>query len=173
MDAKRQERMRVGRAEAIAAAGGIEAALEAEGHPKRIDATVSELIVLGLMRQGVRTFVSVFGHGSTDIGEVLRVYEEAGLVRTVNVRSEINASHAAACSPCRDSRSVCTSSGRMYILGWPSGNRRSHSSTDGTSTTTDSAVISNSNTSDSLDPADHFQKYRPGANASSGRKTGS
>ena len=51
--------------------------------------------MLGLLRQGVRTFFCVLGHGSTEVGEVLRVYEEAGLVRACGVRSEIEASHAA------------------------------------------------------------------------------
>ncbi|NLE45102.1 MAG: thiamine pyrophosphate-binding protein [Chloroflexi bacterium] len=84
------------RAQAIAEAGGLEEALCSETLPRRIDATLSEALVLGLLRQGVRTFVGVFGHGSTEIAEVLRIYEEAGLVRTFGVRSEIEASHAAA-----------------------------------------------------------------------------
>ena len=63
---------------------------------RRIDTTVSEALVLGLWLQGVRTFFCVFGHGSTEIGEVLRIYQEAGLVRVCGVRSEIEASHAAA-----------------------------------------------------------------------------
>jgi 3D-(3,5/4)-trihydroxycyclohexane-1,2-dione acylhydrolase (decyclizing) len=64
--------------------------------PRRIDLTLSEAIVLGLLRQGVRVFLCVLGHGSTEIGEVLRVYQDAGLVRVCGVRSEIEASHAAA-----------------------------------------------------------------------------
>ena len=44
----------------------------------------------------MRVFISVLGHGSTEIGEVLRIYQEAGLVRVAGVRSEIEASHAAA-----------------------------------------------------------------------------
>ena len=85
---------RRGRAEAIARAGGIEGALAA-GLPPYVDTTLSEAIVLGLYRQGVRTFFCVLGHGSTEIGEVLRIYQEAGLVRACGVRSEIEASHAA------------------------------------------------------------------------------
>ena len=61
----------------------------------RLDLTLSEALVLGLLRQGVRLFFSVFGHGSTELGEVLRVYQEAGLVRVYGLRSEIEASHAA------------------------------------------------------------------------------
>ena len=64
--------------------------------PARADLTLSEALVLGLLRQGVRKYFTVLGHGSTDVGEVLRVYQEAGLVRAFGVRSEIEASHAAA-----------------------------------------------------------------------------
>ena len=78
------------RAQQIAAVGD----LGVLGH--RIDTTVSEALVLGLWLQGVRTFFCVFGHGSTEIGEVLRIYQDAGLVRVCGVRSEIEASHAAA-----------------------------------------------------------------------------
>ena len=78
------------RAQQIAAAGGIGVL------GRRIDTTVSEALVLGLWLQGVRTFFCVFGHGSTEIGEVLRIYQDAGLVRVCGVRSEIEASHAAA-----------------------------------------------------------------------------
>jgi 3D-(3,5/4)-trihydroxycyclohexane-1,2-dione acylhydrolase (decyclizing) len=60
-----------------------------------IDLTLSEALVLGLLRQEVRTFFSVFGHGSTEVGEVLRIYQEAGLVKVYGLRSEIEASHAA------------------------------------------------------------------------------
>ena len=63
--------------------------------PPRVDLTLSEALVLGLLRQGVKTYFTVFGHGSTEVGEVLRVYQQAGLVRVFGVRSEIEASHAA------------------------------------------------------------------------------
>ncbi|MEW5872758.1 MAG: thiamine pyrophosphate-dependent enzyme [Chloroflexota bacterium] len=62
---------------------------------QRIDLTLSEALVLGLLRQDVKTYFTVFGHGSTEVGEVLRVYQEAGLVKVFGVRSEIEASHAA------------------------------------------------------------------------------
>ncbi|MFH1983513.1 MAG: thiamine pyrophosphate-dependent enzyme [Pseudomonadota bacterium] len=87
------ERLR--RAQAIAAAGGLAAALDAGALPGRMDLTLSEVVVLGLLRQGVSRFVGVFGHGTTDIGEVLRVYETAGLLRTFAVRHETEAVHAA------------------------------------------------------------------------------
>jgi 3D-(3,5/4)-trihydroxycyclohexane-1,2-dione acylhydrolase (decyclizing) len=63
--------------------------------PRRLDLSLSEALLLGLLRQGVRTFFSVLGHGSTEVGEVLRIYQEAGLVKVYGLRSEIEASHAA------------------------------------------------------------------------------
>ena len=84
------------RARAIAAAGGVDEALASGALLHRADLTVSEAIVLGLLRQGVTRFLCVLGHGSTEVGEVLRVYAGAGLVRVCGVRSEIEASHAAA-----------------------------------------------------------------------------
>ncbi len=60
-------------------------------------ATVSlvELVVLGLLEQDVRTYVGVLGHGSTALGEVLRIYETAGAVRFLALRHETEAAHAA------------------------------------------------------------------------------
>jgi 3D-(3,5/4)-trihydroxycyclohexane-1,2-dione acylhydrolase (decyclizing) len=88
--------MRVERAQAIAHAGNLNSAL-AEGRiPRRIDTTLAEALVLGLLQQDVRTYFGVFGHGSTEIGEVLRIYSEAGIVRIFPVRHETEASHAAA-----------------------------------------------------------------------------
>ena len=51
---------------------------------------------MGLIVQDVRTFLVVLGHGSTEFGEVLRIYQQAGLVRVLGLRSELEASHAAA-----------------------------------------------------------------------------
>jgi len=64
--------------------------------PDCLDLTLSEALVLGLLKQDVRIYFTVFGHGSTEIGEVLRIYQEAGLLRVYGLRSEIEASHAAA-----------------------------------------------------------------------------
>jgi 3D-(3,5/4)-trihydroxycyclohexane-1,2-dione acylhydrolase (decyclizing) len=63
--------------------------------PRQLDLSLSEALVLGLLRQEVKTYFTVFGHGSTDLGEVLRVYHQAGLVKVYGVRSEVEASHAA------------------------------------------------------------------------------
>ncbi len=87
---------RVERARAIAACGGsIERAVRSGAMAQFQDVSVSEALVLGLLNQDVRIYLGVFGHGTTDIAEVLRVYEAAGLVRTVNVRHETEAAHAA------------------------------------------------------------------------------
>src|SRR5512139_3307407 len=63
--------------------------------PTHLDLTLSEALVLGLLKQNVKVFLTVLGHGSTEIGEVLRMYQEAGLLRVHGLRSEIEASHAA------------------------------------------------------------------------------
>jgi 3D-(3,5/4)-trihydroxycyclohexane-1,2-dione acylhydrolase (decyclizing) len=83
------------RARAIAEAGGIEPALGRGALPNPIDTTLAEGLVLGLLKQGVRKYLAVFGHGSTDLAEVLRVYEAAGLTRTYNFRHETAMAHAA------------------------------------------------------------------------------
>ncbi|NMC52005.1 MAG: thiamine pyrophosphate-binding protein, partial [Chloroflexi bacterium] len=88
-------RGRAARAQAVASAGCLQAALKAGTIARRVDLTLSEALVLGLVEQDVRTFLVVFGHGSTEIGEVLRVYQQAGVVRVVPVRHETEASHAA------------------------------------------------------------------------------
>jgi 3D-(3,5/4)-trihydroxycyclohexane-1,2-dione acylhydrolase (decyclizing) len=83
------------RARAIAGAGGLEAALAGGALANPIDTTLVEGLVLGLLKQGVRKYLAVFGHGSTDLAEVLRVYEAAGLTRTYNFRHETAMTHAA------------------------------------------------------------------------------
>jgi 3D-(3,5/4)-trihydroxycyclohexane-1,2-dione acylhydrolase (decyclizing) len=82
------------RARAIRQAGGVEQALE-QGLQKVIETTLSEALVLGLLKQGVRKYFAIFGHGSTDLGNVLRVYEEEGVTRTINCRNEVEMAHAA------------------------------------------------------------------------------
>jgi 3D-(3,5/4)-trihydroxycyclohexane-1,2-dione acylhydrolase (decyclizing) len=86
---------RAWRAQTVASGGGLEAALASGSLPKYADVTLSEAIVLGLLRQDVKRFLVVLGHGSTDVGEVLRIYQDAGLLHVYNVRSEIEASHSA------------------------------------------------------------------------------
>ena len=93
---KTMARLRAEHAQTIAASGGIEQALTSGALPRRISTTLSEAVVLGLLRQQVTRFLCVLGHGSTEIAEVLRIYEDAKLVETFNVRHETAASHAAA-----------------------------------------------------------------------------
>jgi 3D-(3,5/4)-trihydroxycyclohexane-1,2-dione acylhydrolase (decyclizing) len=88
-------RMREDRARLIAEAGSLQKAIAAGTLPHRIDTTLSEALVLGLLQQDVRTYFGVFGHGSTEIGEVLRIYAGAGLLRVFPLRHETEASHAA------------------------------------------------------------------------------
>lgn len=92
-DEKRQQART--RAAAICKAGGLAAALAAGALPKLIETTLSEALVLGLLKQGVRKYLAIFGHGSTDLGDVLRIYEEEGVTRTFNCRNEIEMAHAA------------------------------------------------------------------------------
>ena len=90
LNVERMERARV-----VAAAGGVEQALEAGTLAFKNDLTLSEALVLGLIQQGVRKFIGIFGHGVTAVGEVLRVYEDAGIVKTYAVHHEAEAVHAA------------------------------------------------------------------------------
>ncbi len=83
------------RAAVIAVCGGLISAVSHGRIPSKLDVTVSEALVLGLIKQNVRTFFAVFGHGSTDLAEVLRIYQQHGLVKVLNTRSEVEASHAA------------------------------------------------------------------------------
>ena len=82
------------RARAVAKAGGIGQAL-AKGLPKLIECSLSEALVLGLLKQGVRKYFAIFGHGSTDLGNVLRIYDEEGVTSTINCRNEVEMAHAA------------------------------------------------------------------------------
>ena len=83
------------RARAIRDAGSIEAALAKGTLAKLVDTTLAEALVLGLLKQGVRKYLAIFGHGSTELGDVLRVYEEEGVTRTFNCRNEVAMAHAA------------------------------------------------------------------------------
>src|SRR5688572_23933263 len=83
------------RARAIQAAGSLAKAIESGALPKHVESTLSEALVLGLLKQDVRKYLAIFGHGSTDLGDVLRIYEEEGVTRTFNFRNEVEMAHAA------------------------------------------------------------------------------
>jgi 3D-(3,5/4)-trihydroxycyclohexane-1,2-dione acylhydrolase (decyclizing) len=83
------------RARAIASAGGVGEAIIAGALASRIAASVSEGVVIGLLKQGVRKFFGVLGHGNTDIGDILRIYSEEGALRFLQCRNEVAMAHAA------------------------------------------------------------------------------
>ena len=83
------------RARAIASVQGVGQALAAGTLPQRADVTLSEGVVVGLLKQGVRKFFGLLGHGVTDIGEILRVYSEEGALRFLQCRNEVAMAHAA------------------------------------------------------------------------------
>lgn len=70
----------------------VDAALGGDGI---LDVTLSEALIIGLLKQDVRQYYAIFGHGSTDLGEVLRIYAEEGVVTVVNCRNEVEMAHAA------------------------------------------------------------------------------
>jgi 3D-(3,5/4)-trihydroxycyclohexane-1,2-dione acylhydrolase (decyclizing) len=83
------------RAAIIAQEGGLDAALVSGALPGIVEVSLSEAVVLGLLKQGVSKYLAIFGHGSTDLGNVLRIYQEAGVTRTFNCRNEVAMAHAA------------------------------------------------------------------------------
>ncbi len=83
------------RARAIRQAGDLNKALADGTLEKMAELSLSEALVLGLLKQGVKTFFAIFGHGSTDIANVLSIYDEEGVTRTINCRNEVEMAHAA------------------------------------------------------------------------------
>jgi 3D-(3,5/4)-trihydroxycyclohexane-1,2-dione acylhydrolase (decyclizing) len=70
----------------------VDAALGGNGI---LDVTLSEALIIGLLKQGVTQYYAIFGHGSTDLGEILRIYAEEGVVTVVNCRNEVEMAHSA------------------------------------------------------------------------------
>ena len=85
---------RSGRAAWLAFLGGLEKAINAGHLSQPVTLPLTEALVLGLMRQGVTKYLMILGHGSTELAETLRVYEEAGLVRGYQFRNEVEMAHA-------------------------------------------------------------------------------
>ena len=75
--------------------GGVNAVVEAGLLSKTVSMGLTEVLVLGLIRQGVTKFLMILGHGSTEFGETLRVYESAGLVKGFQFRNEVEMAHTA------------------------------------------------------------------------------
>ena len=74
--------------------GGLERAIKLGLLDEPVTIPLAEALVLGLMRQGVTKYLAIFGHGSTAIAEVLRVFEGQGLVRCWQFRNEVAMAHA-------------------------------------------------------------------------------
>ena len=85
---------RMERAAWFARKGGLDAALDGHRFEEPVTLPLTEALVLGLLRQGVSKYLVIFGHGSTELGETLRVYEAAGLVRCYQLRNEVEMAHA-------------------------------------------------------------------------------
>ncbi len=83
------------RAAWLKAQGGLDAAVAAGLLSDVLVLPLAEALVLGLMRQGVTKYLGIFGHGSTAIADMLRVYEAEGLVRCWQFRNEVEMGHAA------------------------------------------------------------------------------
>lgn len=81
------------RAKGIAKAGGIEQFI-ATHNVQDMQVCLSEALVLGLLRQGISKYLAIFGHGSTHLGEILRIYTEAGVTKVFNFRNEVEMAHA-------------------------------------------------------------------------------
>lgn len=82
------------RAALIKSAGGLDNAIRQYRLNDPITLPLVEALVLGLMQQDVTKYLAIFGHGSTALGEVLRIYEQFGLVRTWQFRNEVEMAHA-------------------------------------------------------------------------------
>jgi hypothetical protein len=76
-------------------AGGLSAALADGLLFDVVEPPLAEVLVLGLMKQGVTKYLAIFGHGNTAIAEILRIYEAHGLVKCWQFRNEVEMAHAA------------------------------------------------------------------------------
>ena len=66
-------------ANAIRKAGNLQSAIEKGLIKNTVDTTLSEALLWGLLQQNIFCFFTVLGHGSTELGEVLRIYHDTGL----------------------------------------------------------------------------------------------
>jgi 3D-(3,5/4)-trihydroxycyclohexane-1,2-dione acylhydrolase (decyclizing) len=83
------------RAQIISNAGGLIQAINQKTLQPIVSISTSEALVLGLLKQGVSKYLAIFGHGSTDLANILRIYEDVGIVKTYNFRNEVAMAHAA------------------------------------------------------------------------------
>lgn len=83
------------RARIIKASGGLHKAIVAGKISKNLKLTVSEATVLALLKQGVTKYLGILGHGTTDVGEIIRIYTEEGVTHFFQCRNEVAMAHAA------------------------------------------------------------------------------
>lgn len=83
-----------GRATSLANARSVAEAFETTEFRDLTEWPVTEALIAGLIKQGVKKFLAIFGHGSTALGDMLRIYEEAGAIRVFQFRNEVEMSHA-------------------------------------------------------------------------------
>lgn len=74
--------------------GGLEAAIANGLLSQPVTLPLAEALLLGLMRQGVTKYLAIFGHGSTAVADVLRLYEAEGLIQCFQFRNEVEMAHA-------------------------------------------------------------------------------
>ncbi|MCH8549695.1 MAG: hypothetical protein LAT80_12545 [Balneolaceae bacterium] len=82
------------RAEKLATARQLEEAFGEVEFTDLEEWPLAEALIVGLIKQGVKKFLAIFGHGSTTLGEMLRIYEEAGAIRVFQFRNEVEMAHA-------------------------------------------------------------------------------
>ncbi|RFU47603.1 thiamine pyrophosphate-dependent enzyme [Paraburkholderia sp. DHOC27] len=83
------------RARAIARAGGLMNAIAAGTLNASLEVSVSEALVLALLRQHVSKYLGILGHGTTDLGNILRIYTQQGATHFFQCRNEVAMTHAA------------------------------------------------------------------------------
>lgn len=94
LDPKKESEVRA-RARSIYEAGGIHKAIAAGTLGKNTLVSISEATVLALLKQGVSKYLGILGHGTTDLGEIIRIYSEENLTRFFPCRNEVAMAHAA------------------------------------------------------------------------------
>ncbi len=64
------------RADTIKRYSSLQKSILSNHMPQFQDVSVSEALVLGLLNQGVSKYIGIFGHGSTDVADILSIYED-------------------------------------------------------------------------------------------------
>jgi 3D-(3,5/4)-trihydroxycyclohexane-1,2-dione acylhydrolase (decyclizing) len=94
LDLEQVEQAIRARAAKISASGNVDVLATPENGGV-LELTLSEALIVALLKQDVTQFYAIFGHGSTDLGEVLRMYHEENVLSVINCRNEVEMAHAA------------------------------------------------------------------------------